>query len=185
MVVFFVKSNENTHPKERALMQMYRVVPIMKRGNYCSNSLPKILSLRRIYFHCTQHWLLTHKSQFQHPYNPLLHERFKLFHSFASVRDFILLFFRHLCIGLFKSIRLKAWIPTKRTGASRCNNGTWCATYKQFYISSRLPWVVGKYTHSLSWLVIKPCQQLVQPWKRWKNTQVITAMTFEWMSKFQ
>ena len=28
MVVFFVKSNENTYPKGRALMQMYRVVPI-------------------------------------------------------------------------------------------------------------------------------------------------------------
>jgi len=33
MVVFFVKSNENTNPKGRALMQMYRVVPQMKRGN--------------------------------------------------------------------------------------------------------------------------------------------------------
>jgi len=30
MVVFLVKSNENTYPKGRALMQMYRVVPIMK-----------------------------------------------------------------------------------------------------------------------------------------------------------
>jgi len=30
-VVFFVKSNENTYPKGRALMQMYRVVPITKR----------------------------------------------------------------------------------------------------------------------------------------------------------
>jgi len=28
MVVFFVKSNENTYPKGRALTQMYRVVPI-------------------------------------------------------------------------------------------------------------------------------------------------------------
>jgi len=27
MVVFFVKSNENTYPKGRALMQMYSVVP--------------------------------------------------------------------------------------------------------------------------------------------------------------
>jgi len=36
MVVFFVKSNENTYPKGRGLMQMYRVVLIMKRGNrYC------------------------------------------------------------------------------------------------------------------------------------------------------
>jgi len=33
MVVCFVKSNKNTYPKGRALMQMYRVVPIMKRGN--------------------------------------------------------------------------------------------------------------------------------------------------------
>ena len=30
MVVTFVKSNENTYPKGRALMQMYRVVPITK-----------------------------------------------------------------------------------------------------------------------------------------------------------
>ena len=33
IVVFFVKSNENTYPKGRALMQMYRVVTIRKRGN--------------------------------------------------------------------------------------------------------------------------------------------------------
>ena len=33
MEVFFVKSNENTYPKGRALIQMYRVVPITKRGN--------------------------------------------------------------------------------------------------------------------------------------------------------
>ena len=33
IVVFFVKSNENTYPKGRLLMQMYRVVPITKRGN--------------------------------------------------------------------------------------------------------------------------------------------------------
>jgi len=33
MVVFFVKSNENTYSKGRALMQTYRVVPIPKRGN--------------------------------------------------------------------------------------------------------------------------------------------------------
>ena len=36
MVVFFVKSNENTYPKGRALMQMYRVVPITKRGYWLS-----------------------------------------------------------------------------------------------------------------------------------------------------
>jgi len=28
-----VKSNENTYPKGRALMQIYRVVPITKSGN--------------------------------------------------------------------------------------------------------------------------------------------------------
>jgi len=33
MIVLFVKSNENTYPKGRALMQMYRVVSITKRGN--------------------------------------------------------------------------------------------------------------------------------------------------------
>ena len=33
MAVFFVKSNENTYPKGGALMQMYRVVFITKRGN--------------------------------------------------------------------------------------------------------------------------------------------------------
>jgi len=32
MVVFFVKSNENTYPNGRALLQMYRVVNITKRG---------------------------------------------------------------------------------------------------------------------------------------------------------
>jgi len=33
MVVFYVKSYENIYPKRRALMQMYRVVPIIKRGS--------------------------------------------------------------------------------------------------------------------------------------------------------
>jgi len=33
MVVFFVKSDENTCRKGRALMKMYRVVTIMKREN--------------------------------------------------------------------------------------------------------------------------------------------------------
>jgi len=33
MVVYFVKSNENTYPKGRALMQMYRVVPKTKIVN--------------------------------------------------------------------------------------------------------------------------------------------------------
>ena len=33
MVVFFVKSNENTYPKGRSLMHMYRVVPLTIRGN--------------------------------------------------------------------------------------------------------------------------------------------------------
>ena len=34
MVGFFVKSDENTYPKGRALMQMYRVVLITKSGNH-------------------------------------------------------------------------------------------------------------------------------------------------------
>ena len=33
IVVFIVKSNENTYAKGRALMHMYRVVSITKRGN--------------------------------------------------------------------------------------------------------------------------------------------------------
>ena len=33
IVVFFVKSNGNTYPKGRALMQLYRVVPITKIVN--------------------------------------------------------------------------------------------------------------------------------------------------------
>jgi len=33
MVINFVKINGNTYPKGRALMQMYRVVPITKIGN--------------------------------------------------------------------------------------------------------------------------------------------------------
>jgi len=36
MVVSFVKSNENTYPKGRALMQLNRVVPIRNRGNWLS-----------------------------------------------------------------------------------------------------------------------------------------------------
>jgi len=38
MAVFFVKSNENTYPKGRALMQMYRVIPITKRRNWPWNT---------------------------------------------------------------------------------------------------------------------------------------------------
>ena len=37
-VVVFVKSNENTYQKGRALMQMYRVVPQTKGGNNNNNS---------------------------------------------------------------------------------------------------------------------------------------------------
>ena len=33
MVVFFDKSNKNSYPKVRALLQIYRVIPIPKRGN--------------------------------------------------------------------------------------------------------------------------------------------------------
>jgi len=38
MVGFFVKSNGNTYPKGRALMHMYRVVPITKKGNFIQRS---------------------------------------------------------------------------------------------------------------------------------------------------
>jgi len=38
MVVFFVKSNENTYTKGRALMQTYRVVPITKVENSCDKA---------------------------------------------------------------------------------------------------------------------------------------------------
>ena len=42
MVVFLVKSNENTYPKGRALMQMYSVLPITNRRNmevkFCRDS---------------------------------------------------------------------------------------------------------------------------------------------------
>jgi len=41
MVVFFVKSNENTYSKERSLMQMYRVVPQIKRGNCRTSKLKR------------------------------------------------------------------------------------------------------------------------------------------------
>jgi len=34
MVVFFLKSNENTYPKGRPLVQVYRVVTITKRGSW-------------------------------------------------------------------------------------------------------------------------------------------------------
>ena len=34
MVDFFVKSNENTYPKGRALMEMYRVVPLSKKREF-------------------------------------------------------------------------------------------------------------------------------------------------------
>jgi len=33
MEVVFVKSKENTYPKWKSLMQMYRIVPKTKRGN--------------------------------------------------------------------------------------------------------------------------------------------------------
>jgi len=32
-VVFFIKYDENTYPKGRAILQLYRVVPQTKRGN--------------------------------------------------------------------------------------------------------------------------------------------------------
>jgi len=38
---FFVKSNENTFPKGRALMQIYGVIYITKRVNCCSRRRTK------------------------------------------------------------------------------------------------------------------------------------------------
>ena len=38
LIVFLVKSNETTYPKGKAFMQMYRVVPIKKRGNSSSRT---------------------------------------------------------------------------------------------------------------------------------------------------
>ena len=49
MVVFFVKSNQNTYPKGRALMQMYRVASIRKRRN----NVPNTLQLIKIVFYCS------------------------------------------------------------------------------------------------------------------------------------
>jgi len=43
MVVFFVISNENAYPKRRALMQMYRVVPIKRRGILLYLNLSNVL----------------------------------------------------------------------------------------------------------------------------------------------
>ena len=37
MVVVLISFNENTYPKGRALVQMYRVVPQTKRGNMFQN----------------------------------------------------------------------------------------------------------------------------------------------------
>ena len=48
MVVFFVKNNENTYPKGRALMQMYRVVPKTKRGNWRCRSVCQFVKYRRV-----------------------------------------------------------------------------------------------------------------------------------------
>jgi len=54
MVVFFVKSNENTYPKGRALMYMYRVVPIPKRGNTNSIQLYTYAINKGLYIHNIQ-----------------------------------------------------------------------------------------------------------------------------------
>ena len=43
MVVFFVISNENTYPKRRAQIQMYRVVPIKRRGILLYLNLSNVL----------------------------------------------------------------------------------------------------------------------------------------------
>jgi len=40
VAVFFVKNNENTYQKGRAFMQIYRVVPITKRGILSLDIIP-------------------------------------------------------------------------------------------------------------------------------------------------
>jgi len=56
MVVFFVKSNENTYPQGRALMQMYRVVPITNRWNSCTRMSFNVW-LFVCLWHCLEHVL--------------------------------------------------------------------------------------------------------------------------------
>ena len=53
MVVFFTKNNENTNPKGRALMQMYRVVPIRK--GKCGDLIAVVFSHNLVIFwECVQ-----------------------------------------------------------------------------------------------------------------------------------
>ena len=53
MVVFFTKNNENTNPKGRALMQMYRVVPIRK--GKCGDLIVVVFSHNLVIFwECVQ-----------------------------------------------------------------------------------------------------------------------------------
>ena len=55
---FLFKNIENTYPKGRALMQMYRVVPQMKRRNfYHVNALYKMLVLRTASTICDEYFL--------------------------------------------------------------------------------------------------------------------------------
>ena len=49
IVVFFVKSNENTYPKGRALMQM-QVVPVTKRGNYARNKRRHVMGCIHVWY---------------------------------------------------------------------------------------------------------------------------------------
>jgi len=66
-----LKSDENTYPKGRSLMQMYRVVPQRKRGNWChSSSVLALLTTNYtgntmwvIYFTQSVQWLWPRCSQ--------------------------------------------------------------------------------------------------------------------------
>ena len=49
MVDFFVKSNENTYPKGRALMQVYRVVPLTKKRELTLEVKAAIIRVFSIY----------------------------------------------------------------------------------------------------------------------------------------
>ena len=64
MVVFFVESNENSYQKGRALMQMYRDVPIKKRGNFCQ-TLSTFRNVRWSCFPRSYRWVSSGSTQIE------------------------------------------------------------------------------------------------------------------------
>ena len=59
MLVFFVESNENTYPKGRALMQMYRVVHITKISSRVVNHI-RMTCARRTTVHRNNNYFLVY-----------------------------------------------------------------------------------------------------------------------------